>query len=410
MLAPLTNAGFKVERVVSPCNALAALARVKSARGEGATCWVAINRAGVAIVVVRPGKQIYAHSFPWDSTVGFSGSQARLLQRYSLVSFLSPEIKRAMAEARANGFPVEAVVTCGNLPDLRSLTMPLIEELDTEVETLDSLEGLNVTPTATDGLTESAAAIRLACAGAIARASRRPWDDSRRVAAERKSALIRVAAILALLAGLAAAYAGYVKWRDWRRGASSATVTTTAPAPLPPTRRGNPTTGAPRASAQPPVQLPATVGLPPASSPPPAVNRPTAAARVPSPTTSSVAPSSAQPPESTPAAKVSPVPPPPPNVVPAPAPVSQTPPAQPEPKPALPPLLTDPLPRVTAILVSNERRFATVDGGQIIGIGDAVGRRVVVEIDERALVLREPSGRRVRVGLGGRLLGAARAD
>ena len=65
--------------------------RVKSARGEGATCWVAINRAGVAIVVVRPGKQLYAHSFAWDSTVGFSGSQARLLQRYSLVSFLSPQ-------------------------------------------------------------------------------------------------------------------------------------------------------------------------------------------------------------------------------------------------------------------------------------------------------------------------------
>jgi hypothetical protein len=95
-------------------------------------------------------------------------------------------------------------------------------------------------------------------------------------------------------------------------------------------------------------------------------------------------------------------------VLPAPAPVSKALPAQPEPKPALPTLLTDPLPRVTAILVSNERRFATVDGGQIIGIGDALGRRVVVDINERALVLREPSGLHVRVGLGGRLLGAGR--
>ena len=103
LLAPLVSAGFKVERVVSPCNALAALARLKSSRGEGSMCWLAVNRGGVAIVVMRPGSQIYAHSFVWDSSIGNTGSQARLLQRYSLVSFLSPEIKRAMAEARKAG-------------------------------------------------------------------------------------------------------------------------------------------------------------------------------------------------------------------------------------------------------------------------------------------------------------------
>ena len=118
-LEPLTNAGFSVERVVSPCNALAALARLKTSRGEGSTCWLAINRGGVAIVVVRPGKLLYAHSFAWDSTVGASGSQARLLQRYSLVVVpRRRKCKRAMAEARKSGTPVDAVVTCGNLPDL----------------------------------------------------------------------------------------------------------------------------------------------------------------------------------------------------------------------------------------------------------------------------------------------------
>src|SRR5688572_15592358 len=72
LVAPLTGAGLKVVRVVSPCNALAALARLKSARGDGATCWLAINRGGVAIVVVRPGKLLYSYSFAWDSTVGTS--------------------------------------------------------------------------------------------------------------------------------------------------------------------------------------------------------------------------------------------------------------------------------------------------------------------------------------------------
>ena len=75
----------------------------------------------------------------------------------------------------------------------------------------------------------------------------------------------------------------------------------------------------------------------------------------------------------------------------------------------MPPLLKDAVPRVTAILVSSDRRLATVDGGQIIGIGDLLGRRTVVGMDERSVVFQEPSGVQIRVGLGGRLLGVERA-
>src|SRR5260370_39020781 len=65
LLAPLTGAGFRVEAVVSPCNALAALARRKTSRGEGSVCWLSINPGGVAIVVVRPCQLVCAASFPW---------------------------------------------------------------------------------------------------------------------------------------------------------------------------------------------------------------------------------------------------------------------------------------------------------------------------------------------------------
>ena len=75
---------------------------------------------------------------------------------------------------------------------------------------------------------------------------------------------------------------------------------------------------------------------------------------------------------------------------------------------AMPGLLKDPVPRVTAILVSNDRRFATVNDGQIVGIGDVIGRRIVLAIDDQAVVLREPSGVQIRVGLGGRILGIER--
>jgi hypothetical protein len=65
---------------------------------------------------------------------------------------------------------------------------------------------------------------------------------------------------------------------------------------------------------------------------------------------------------------------------------------------------------VTAILITNDRRYATLDGGHIAGVGDMVGRRLVVAIDEQAVVFREPSGALLRVGLGGRILGLERPN
>jgi len=365
LLAPLSDAGFRVERVVSPCNALAALARLKASRREGATCWVAINRAGVAIVVVRPGKQLYAHSFVWDSTVGSLGSQARLLQRYSLVSYLSPEVKRAMADARRQGTPVDVVVTCGNLADLRSLTMPLIEELDVEVETLDSLDGLVVSAAVTERLAEAAPAIRLACAGAVARGAR-PWDESKRRTVQRTGALLRVAAVLAIVAIGAIGFSSYERWR------SSGAV-----APVPATRN-------------------APAALPPRSATPAARPEALASTSEPAPQ-ATVLPAPAPPPAAT--APVSP---------PVLSRVNRVPVRTDKPEGSEPSLLEDPVPRLTAILMSNDRRFATVNDGRVVGVGDAIGRRVVVAIDERTLVLREPSGVHIRVGLGGRLLGVER--
>ena len=362
LLLPLSDAGFRVERVVSPCNALAALARLKASRREGATCWVAINRAGVAIVVVRPGKQLYAHSFVWDSTIGSLGSQARLLQRYSLVSYLSPEVKRAMADARRQGTPVDVVVTCGNLADLRSLTMPLIEELDVEVETLDSLDGLVVSAAVTERLAEAAPAIRLACAGAIARGAR-PWDESKRRSAQRTGALVRVAAVVAIVAVGAIGFSSYERWR-----ASGAV------APIPATRN-------------------APAALPPPSVTPKPRPEPLPSTPEPMPQTTAPAP---------PTGAKAPVSPPVHSGV------NRVPVRTDKPERSEPPLLEDPVPRLTAILMSNDRRFATVNDGRVVGVGDALGRRVVVAIDERALVLREPSGVQIRVGLGGKVLGVER--
>ena len=103
---------------------------------------MSINTHGAAIAIVRGQELLYLRSFSWSYAPGRPGSTAQLLQRYTLVAHLAPELQRGIAAVRAShDCGVDTAVTCGDLPDLRSLTMPLIEELNLEVETLDSLEG-----------------------------------------------------------------------------------------------------------------------------------------------------------------------------------------------------------------------------------------------------------------------------
>lgn len=429
LIEPLTKAGFRVTRVVTPCNALGALARLRAPRGAGAVCWLGVNRDGVAIVVVRPGTLIYSHSFAWDSSVGAIGSQARLLQRYSLVAHLAPEVRRAMAAARQKGTTVDGIVTCGNLPDLRSLTMPLIEELDVEVETLDSLEGLRMKPALADKVSEVAPAIRLACAGAFARETRSLEEGRRRgLGAALRRAVPAIAALLALLA-----LGGY-GWRWYARRQApparppaatpnrvSSPAGGIAPAPSAP-RTASPGGTAPAISPGAPV-APTTAAAPPSKpargsagpvAPPPAAKPqpvPTtppasAAGSTPEPGVRTHAPRGATPaaPSGTAGRGTSPVI------------AGAHPPDKPDAKSAgrgaAPPaseLLKDPVPRVTAILVSADRRLATIgEDGRIIAVGDTIGRRVVVGIDDRTVLFREPSGMRIRVALGGRVVAVER--
>ena len=434
LIEPLTKAGFRVARVVTPCNALGALARLRVSRSGGAMCWLGINRDGVAIVVIRPGKLLYSHSFAWDSSVGASGSQARLLQRYSLVAFLAPEVRRAIASARQKGTTVDGIVTCGNLPDLRSLTMPLIEELDVEVETLDSLEGLVVAPDAADRLSEAASSIRLACAGAVARETRSLDENKRRRMRRttRVASALRVAALVALVAG--AAYWYYFRIRPAASpaklpapGARAASVTP-PPASKPTPIAASGTAIPPAAPAIPPKSVtssPGAAGPPPAAAP---VRPPSSSAPVSGSPTSVLRPPTSAPVSGSPTSVLRPR-----TSAPVPGPTSSGPqgtlsssphradkpvatspasdPARRAETTPMPELLKDPVPRVTAILVSADRRLATVgDEGQIIRVGDTIGQRTVVEIDDKTVLLREPSGVQIRVALGGRVVGVERID
>ena len=65
---------------------------------------------------------------------------------------------------------VSQLLICGDMPEIRSLTAPLIELLNMEVETLDSLDGIDTQhlPEPTDQFVDQMASLRVASAVAAA--------------------------------------------------------------------------------------------------------------------------------------------------------------------------------------------------------------------------------------------------
>jgi hypothetical protein len=295
--------------------------------------------------------------------------------------------------------------------------MPLIEELDLEVETLDSAEGLLPTAGARiDRFVELAPALRLACAAAAARLPRRGPSVSRpwRVAA----------AIVLVAAGL---WAG-LRYRDGRATGSAETggIPPTEGRAQPsdaPSRPASAATGpsvpsatAPGASAPPAAAPPPLVAAPPAEAPAAAVATPTQPEPTgpvfqPTPSPSIAAAGSDVPPAGSPDTISRPAPPrsavgateslpslPPPQAPSFGVSVRRAQPVRTVEKEPKPEPLKTPIPVIDSILIAHDRRLAVI-GGAIVGIGDSVGPRMVIAIDGESVVFREPSGFELRVSL-----------
>ena len=312
--------------------------------------WLSVNIHGAVIAIVNASEILYSRTLTWKYNPSARTGREQLLQRYVLVMHIAPELQHGIGVVRTNhGKRVETVVTCGNLPDLRSLTMPLIEELDMEVETLDSTDGLRAGRSLpTDTLADTAPVIRLATAAAVM-----PQ------AAGRLSVLPAVAAALLLIAG------GWLAASALRLSSNRAPVQPViqraAEAPAMPFFEGP---GAASPTMEPDVTPADATQAPPAvESPAPAASTGSASASGPVGGLGSAA-------------------------------VSQMPQRSPHFRlPAVPP--------VTSILVDGGRRMALI-GGEIVTVGDFVGLRVVVRIDHRSVVLRDPSGNEITVLLSDR--------
>ena len=137
--------GSASSRILTPPQALALLAASRPRlRRTARSAGLRSTSQAAAIAIVHDGELLFARTFEWSLRAHRIRAGRRSCCSATRSSRSSRrKCSRGIAAVRADrGLTVEAAVTCGDLPDLRSLTMPLIEELDLEVETLDSTDGL----------------------------------------------------------------------------------------------------------------------------------------------------------------------------------------------------------------------------------------------------------------------------
>lgn len=295
-LQPLLNAGVRIRSIVTPADALTTLARSREAFAvPGAIeAYVALEETATCVALVRDGALVSARELPW----GFEDTPRvgkETPRREDLAKRLADELTAFLAAVGAEE-SVALVAICGGLPNLRTMTAPLMERLDVEVEPLDSLFGIDAArlPDPPDDFREKAAELRLAW---VAAADRRPLVDLMRH--RRRKARRAVAVRAAIAAGVAAGIG--LGWRAERSGWWRTTPTQTVARTTPP--------AAPRRVAPAPAPGRPTESRPNAAAPPPSPSAPAAVTPRPAPPTEAVAKAvPASPPPSAPITRSSPLP------------------------------------------------------------------------------------------------------
>jgi len=129
-VAPLVRAGARVADIRLPHECAAALA---AARGLTSAC-VVIAHAGMTCAAVVTGGHVRARylSSAVPPTV-FDSVAAGFIARYQHIAMLAPHIRDI-----GGASPQMRLLVCGHLPGLRAVMVPLVEELDHEIDVLDA--------------------------------------------------------------------------------------------------------------------------------------------------------------------------------------------------------------------------------------------------------------------------------
>ncbi len=257
----LAAAGLRVRSVVSPALALMSLARLRqrmTASGM-AEAYVALEETTTAIALIRDGALIAARELEW----GYQDEQRQVRSRDDVAARLAGAIEEFFGDCGAPPSAVAQVCVCGGLPELRSMTLALMERLDVEVEPLDSLFGVDAGQLPADDLRDRAADMRLAWAAAA------DWDAPINFLRERRRRVVKATLTrAAIVAGVATGLG--IAWRIQR----SALLEPSKPQPKPQTAAAPPVRPRPVAPSLPrepvpsPQPLPVPVPSPVAAAPP----------------------------------------------------------------------------------------------------------------------------------------------
>jgi hypothetical protein len=129
-LAPLVRAGGLVTGVWLPHECFAELA---ASRGLTSACVIVAHPGMTCVGFVLDGAvraRYLSSAVPRDS---FDSESARLLARYQHIASLAPHVREL-----GGAGPGVRVLVAGHLPDLRAAMVPLVEELDHEIDVLDA--------------------------------------------------------------------------------------------------------------------------------------------------------------------------------------------------------------------------------------------------------------------------------
>ena len=166
-LRAIVEAGFLIEGVTTPCGALWSQSLVRRASLPGEVhAHVALGVSQSALGIFSEGVLLYARDLDWGYATRRAGAPITH-EREALADRLSLELRRSFLYLKQYWeTDVSQVLLCGDMAEIRSLTAPLIERLNIEVETLDTLDGIDA-ETLPEGFADHAPAFRLASSIAV---------------------------------------------------------------------------------------------------------------------------------------------------------------------------------------------------------------------------------------------------
>jgi hypothetical protein len=125
----LVRAGSLVSEVLLPHETLPALVALRGVADAG----VVLAQPGLTCVAHVQGSRVRARYVlsPASATASFDTEAARLAARYQHVAALAPHLRDV------GGADAPRVFVCGGLAGLRGAMVPLVEELDREIDVLD---------------------------------------------------------------------------------------------------------------------------------------------------------------------------------------------------------------------------------------------------------------------------------